>query len=220
MEPMTAFARHPPDPPLPDLERAVDALARGEPGAMDEVFRLAYGDLQQIARSRLRRWRPSQTLNTTALVHEAYLRARGRGDDAGWASARHFLAFSAKAMRHILVDHVRRREATCRASGLLHMTLDEETLAVQGTEAHQRLDLLALDEAMKKLGALDPRLERLVELRYFAGCSMPEVSKQLGVSLRTVERDWTRSRAYLRMLLEEEADTRDTPANPGERTDG
>jgi DNA-directed RNA polymerase specialized sigma24 family protein len=114
------------------------------------------------------------------------------------------------------------------------MTLDEETLAVQGTEAHQRLDLLALDEAMRKLGALDPRLERLVELRYFAGCSMPEVSKQLGVSLRTVERDWTRARAYLRMLLEEDtddegtpadtektpADPRETPADPRERTHG
>lgn len=193
----------PPHPGAPELARAVDALARGEPGAMDEVFRLAYGDLQQIARSRLRQWRPSETINTTALVHEAYLRVRKREGGTEWDSPGHFFAFSAKAMRHILVDHVRRGAARSRAGGHLHLTLERQAAGLPRDEPVHSLDLLALDTALRELGTLDPRLERLVELRYFAGCSMPEAARELGISLRTAEREWTRARAWLRMLLEE-----------------
>jgi RNA polymerase sigma factor (TIGR02999 family) len=195
---------HPSDPALSDLARAIDALGRGEPGAMDEVFRLAYGDLRDIARSRLRKWRPSETLNTTALVHEAYLRSRGRTQSPGWVSARHFFAFSAKAMRHILVDHARRKQSAARGGGMVQLTLDEAGASGSTAGPADRLDLLALDTALRKLGAFDPRLERLVELRYFAGCSLPEVARELDVSQRTAERDWTRARSWLRVLLDEE----------------
>lgn len=181
------------------LAAAIGALADGEEAALDQVFRLAYEDLRVLARARLRSVDGGDTLNTTALVHEAFLRVR-RGDGSPrWASPKHFFAFASKAMRHILVDHARRRSAQARGGGdLRRVTLDPWMFPDQTQDP---IDLLELDQALKALGERDSRLERVVECRFFSGLTAQETADILDVSLRTVERDWLRARTYLRRLL-------------------
>jgi RNA polymerase sigma factor (TIGR02999 family) len=172
------------------------AHGRGDRGAFDRLVPLVYDDLRRVARSQLRRLRVGETLDTTGLVHEAYVRLVDQ-TSADWQNRAHFLAVSAVAMRQILIDHARERSRLKRGGDRQRTELDEAHLAVQA-DAEQLLDL---DRALDELGAADARLVRVVECRYFAGYSEQETAEALGVSLRTAQRDWLKARAWLRRAL-------------------
>lgn len=154
-----------------------------------------YDELMRIARRHLRRHRPGMTLNTTAVVHEAYLKlADGRG---AWGDRGHFLALASRAMRQLIVDHARRRTAAKRGDGAIHLTLSDAA-----DMAAAPLDTLAIEQALQGLATLDPMLERVVECRFYAGLNVDETALALGRSTRSVERDWARARAYLFQALQ------------------
>lgn len=164
---------------------------------LDSIVPLAYEELRVIARHHLRAEREGHTLDTTSMVHEAFIRlAAASGPE--WRDSKHFYAAASKIMRHILVDHARQRSADKRGGGVRPLTLDR----VDSAEADDTIDILALDEVLSDLSKLDPRLERIVECRYFAGMSIQETAHALGASVRTVERDWTRAKAYILRALE------------------
>ena len=174
------------------------AWGAGDAGAMDALVPLVYTELRRQARRALRREREGHTLQATALVHEAWLRLDGQ-HDARWESRTQFLAVAAKTMRRVLVDHARARHALKRGSGATQVTLGD---ADNAAAARDEVDVLALDDALARLAILDPRKARLVELRYFAGMSIPEAAAALGVSLATVGREWAVARMWLRRELE------------------
>jgi RNA polymerase sigma factor (TIGR02999 family) len=183
-------------------EHAVTDLLRawgaGEAGASEELVPLVYAELRRQARRVLRREGEGHTLQATALVHEAWLRLDGQ-HDARWQSRTQFLAVAAQTMRRVLVDHARARRALKRGSAGTQVTLGEAERAAATTED---VDVLALDDALARLATMDPRKARLVELRYFAGLSMPEAAAALGVSLATAGREWAVARMWLRRELE------------------
>jgi RNA polymerase sigma factor (TIGR02999 family) len=172
------------------------------PGAaLDASFAAFYDDLRRIARRHLRNERIGHTLCTTGLVNESYLKLASR-DDGRWRDRAQFFALASRAMRHILVDHARGRGTQKRGGGEVQVTLHTGTSITRGEHL---LDVLALDEALARLGALSPRLERVVECRFFGGLSAEETAEALGTSVRTVEREWSRARAYLLRLLDDAA---------------
>jgi RNA polymerase sigma factor (TIGR02999 family) len=156
-----------------------------------------YEDLRLIARRHLRRLKPGHTLNTTAVVHEAYLKIAG-SPDSRWNDRGHFFALASTAMRQLLLDHARRRRADKRGGGAVQVTLEDD-MAVANSPVIP--DVLALDAALRALGEHDPVLERIVECRFFAGLTVEETAAALGRSTRSVERDWARARAYLAQAL-------------------
>jgi RNA polymerase sigma-70 factor, ECF subfamily len=160
--------------------------------AAAKLMPLVYDEFRALAARHLRHERPNHTLQPTALVHEAYLRLIDQ-TRVDWQGRTHFFAVGAQAIRRILVDHARQRKRQKRGGGAGRVTLDEAVaLAPQRDE-----EILALDEAMEKLGKLDSRQAEVVEMRFFAGMSVEEVAEVLGVSKRTVEGDWTMARAWL-----------------------
>jgi len=182
-------------PAVTDLLRAWSA---GEAGASDELVALVYAELRRQARHVLGREGTGHTLQATALVHEAWLRLDGQRD-ARWQSRTQFLAVAAQTMRRVLVDHARARHALKRGGGGTQVTLSEaDSAAATGED----VDVLALDDALARLAIIDPRKARLVELRYFAGLSMPEAAEALGISVATVGREWAVARMWLRRELE------------------
>jgi RNA polymerase sigma factor (TIGR02999 family) len=178
-----------------DVTELLIAHRHGVDGAFDQLVGLVYDDLRRIARAQLRRIR-GETLDTTALVHEAYLKLVDHSR-AEWRDRGHFMAVTATAMRQILIDYARGRARAKRGGGAVAEPLDEAHVAV-AAEAERLLDI---DRALHQLGALDPRLVRVVECRYFAGFSEQETADALDVSLRTAQRDWLRARAWLRQAL-------------------
>ncbi|MCR9243475.1 MAG: sigma-70 family RNA polymerase sigma factor [bacterium] len=173
-------------------------LARVEEGdetATDELYRVAYDDLHARAGKMIGAG-ADNTLQATALVHEAWLRLRGAGGD-GLASRAHFLGVAAKAMRSVLIDHARSKHAQKRGGGAHKLLLDEALVAYE----ERAIDVVALNEALEQLQQLDERKARIVELRFFGGLSNDEVAAVLGVSVATVERGWTTARAWLRGQL-------------------
>jgi RNA polymerase sigma factor (TIGR02999 family) len=188
------------DPPSPRLDRSAaddrESPRSGDADAADALFPLAYEELLRVARRHLLGERPGHTLNTTALVHEAYLKLAGH-EGTGWRDRSRFLAIASRAMRQILVDHARARRRQKRGGGAIVVTLRTDV----GSGAEEPVDLLALDMALDKLAAHDARLGQVVECRFFGGLTAEETAGALGVSLRTVERDWTRARAHLVVLL-------------------
>lgn len=177
------------------LTEILEAHARGEAGAFDRLLTRVYDDFRRLARRKL--WdRPAQTLDSRALVHETYLRLAAQGP-AAWRDGGHFRAAFSQAMRHILVDAARRRLSAKRGGGRLGETLTESLLA---EEAHAER-LLAVDQALDWLRRLDERLADVVECRFFAGMTEVETAECLGVSARTVHRDWLRARGWLRFRL-------------------
>jgi RNA polymerase sigma-70 factor (ECF subfamily) len=174
------------------------AWGAGDAGASNALVPLVYEELRRQARRALRREGEGHTLQATALVHEAWLRIDGQ-HDAQWESRTHFLAVAAQTMRRVLVDHARARHALKRGGGDVQITLGDATAAVVEPDA---VDVLALDEALARLAIMDPRKARLVELRYFAGLSIPEAAAALGVSQATVIREWAVARMWLRRELE------------------
>ena len=158
---------------------------------------IVYGELRVLANRALRGGRPGQTLQTTALVNEAYLRLVGQ-ERTRWQNRGHFLAIAAQAMRRVLVDHARRRAAAKRGGREIRVTLED---VADDAAAGRDLEVLAVDEALKELEKVDPQLARLVELRFFAGLSVAETAEALGVSPATVGREWSTARAWLHREL-------------------
>jgi RNA polymerase sigma-70 factor, ECF subfamily len=161
------------------------------PASADELAPLVYNELRRLAAAYMRRERPGQTLQATALVHEAYLRLAGAG--APWQDKRHFVGIAARSMRQILVERARARGAQKRWAGLNRVSLSE-TLAVA---AEQETMLPALDEALERLERVDAEQARIVELRFFAGLSIEEAAETLGMSPATLKRRWSLARAWL-----------------------
>jgi len=181
---------------------AVTSLLRawgaGAAGASDALVPLVYEELRRQAHGALRREGEGHTLQATALVHEAWLRLDGQ-HDARWESRSQFLAVAAQMMRRVLVDHARTRRALKRGGGDVQVSLSDANNAVAPSDS---VDVLALDDALARLAIIDPRKARLVELRYFAGMSIPEAAEALGVSLATVGREWAVARMWLRREIE------------------
>ena len=189
------------------------AMRQGDDAARDEFVTLVYPELRRIAAHYLRQERSQHTLQTTALVNEMYVRLLGT-THGSWRSRAHFFAAVAREMRHILVDYARARQAKKRPDPRLAISLaDVDAAAADQGEA----DLLALDQALSELEAVDPRASRVVELRYFTGLAEREAAEALGISTSTLKRDWNFARAWLRDQLTRPA-THDThPGGESER---
>lgn len=172
------------------------AMSAGQEAALDALFPIVYDELREVAHGQLRRQRPGHTLNTTALVHEAYFKLAGSGEVA-WQNRRHFLAVAARAMRQVLINYAKKRMAQKRGGGAQHLTLEEEKIALP-TEPDV---LLTLEKALHQLEQLDQRQSRVVELRFFGGLTIEETADVLEVSTMTVKRDWRLARAWLSQAL-------------------
>jgi len=186
---------------LSDRPHAVTELlaawGAGDAEASSALVPLVYEELRRQARRALRREGEGHTLQATALVHEAWLRLDGQ-HDARWESRSQFLAVAAQTMRRVLVDHARARRAIKRGGGDVQITLGDANSVAESPDA---MDVLALDDALARLAIMDARKARLVELRYFAGLSIPEAAAALGVSQATVIREWAVARMWLRREL-------------------
>ncbi|MEM1177283.1 MAG: sigma-70 family RNA polymerase sigma factor [Acidobacteriota bacterium] len=183
--------------PRRDVTALLVAWGAGDRDALGALYPLIYGELRRLARGRLRRERAGHTLETTALVHEAFLRLVGQSQGA-WESRGHFFAIAAKMMRRVLVDHARRRGHQKRGGDLVHVTLQD---APEIAAAHTADDVLRIHAALSDLAAVDPRKASMVELRYFGGLNIEETAHCLGVSPGTVMRDWTLAKAWLKRYL-------------------
>jgi RNA polymerase sigma factor (TIGR02999 family) len=177
--------------------------AHGNPAALDELTPIVYNELHRIAHRYMRRERPGHTLQTSALINEAYIRLIDQRE-ARWQNRAHFFAIAAKLMRRILVDRARARGYAKRGANPLQVSLDEG-MAVSGKKEP---DLVALDDALKDLEAMDPRKSRIVEMRFFGGLSLEETAEALAISIPTVEREWRAARAWLHRAM--------TPEGPHE----
>jgi len=189
-------------PVMSDVTRLLDAAAAGDPHAAGQLLPLVYDELRRLAAQRLAHERAGHTLQPTALVHEAYLRLVGGGDEENWNSRGHFFAAAAEAMRRILVEAARRRRAAKHGGGRTREELDADLVAA----AQPREDLLALDEALDKLAATNRPAAELVQLRYFAGLTLPDAAEALGMAPRTAGRLWAYARAWLRREVEATGD--------------
>ena len=196
-----------PSPPAKATGHAVTELLRawsaGEPQASDSLVRLVYEELRRHARLTLRREGEGHTLQPTALVHEAWLRLGGQ-HDAQWESRTQFFALAARMMRRVLVDHARARRAFKRG-GVVQVTVGvgpADHLAEAAATSLDAVDVIALDDALARLAAIDSQKARLVDLRYFAGLSIPEAAAALGVSPATIGREWAIARMWLRRELD------------------
>lgn len=181
------------DPLSQNITHLLKEWSDGDEWALDKLTPLVYEELRHQAARYLRRERADHTLQTTALINEAYLRLID-AKDVQWQSRAHFFAIAANLMRRVLVDHARRRDAEKRGGAQLRLTLDE-TLAVSSTAD---VDVLAIDEALNKLSSIDSQQALVVELRFFSGLSVEETAAALGISPATVKRDWSVARAWLR----------------------
>jgi RNA polymerase sigma factor (TIGR02999 family) len=177
------------------------AARQGDGKATQRLITLVYDELRVMARRQLRNWRHGQTITTTALVHEAYLRLVDTRSTT-WDDRSHFFSVAALAMRHILVDSARRRVAKKRGGEEVRITFDELRLGGGKRDVEARaVEVLAVDRALTSLSALDGRLSQLVELRFFAGLTEEETAEVMGTSERTVRRDWRKARSFLFQAL-------------------
>jgi RNA polymerase sigma factor (TIGR02999 family) len=186
--------------------RAIDGLTsllaahrEGEAGAFDRLVSLVYPELRRIARRQLGRWRPGISLDTGSVVNEAYLKLVDQSK-ADWRDRNHFYAIAALGMRQVIIDYARKRKALKRGGGAI-VTDSHHEAAVRA----QAEELLALNEALQRLEAEDPRLLQIVDCRFFAGYSETETAAVLGVSTRTIQREWLRARAWLKHAMEPSA---------------
>ena len=176
-----------------DVTRILSAIEQGDPHAAEQLLPLVYGELRRLAAQKLVQEKPGQTFEATGLVHEAYLRLVDVDKVQHWNSRGHFFAAAAEAMRRILVDNARRKASTKRGGQFDRIDLPE--LAQPAEE--EPIDLLALDDALKKLEQLHPDKARIVTLRFFAGLSIEETAQALGISRTTAQRNWAFARAWL-----------------------
>ena len=180
---------------MPDHDRLAALIERwneGDRQALDAIVELVYEDLRAIAHRHLSRERRDHTLSTTALVNEAYLKLSER-TGSGWQGQPQFLALASKVMRHLLIDYARRRNASRRGGNEIHVSLNED---LDGADP-KVVELLTLDQALVRLEGRDERMAQVVECRFFGGMPSREIAQALGLSIRTVERDWIKARAYL-----------------------
>lgn len=178
---------------MPDVTRLLQQIDEGDSQAVDELLPLVYEQLRSLAKQKLGHESPGQTLQSTALVHEAYVRLVGGTHQPKFQNRRHFFAAAAEAMRRILVDNARRKQSIKHGGGF-----ERQPLVDQAQEKSQsQSDVLAISEALDKLEAEDPQKAELVKLRYFAGLTLPEISEMLGISRATASRHWTYAKAWL-----------------------
>jgi RNA polymerase sigma factor (TIGR02999 family) len=189
-----------------DVTRILSAIEQGDPHAAEQLLPLVYAELRRLAAQKLAQEKPGQTLQATALVHEAYLRLVDVDKSQAWNSRGHFFAAAAEAMRRILVDQARKRNSRKRGGGLGRLPLDEIEIAV----AQPSVDLLAVNDALVKLEQRDKAAADLVKLRYYAGLTIPQAAEALGISSSTADRHWAYARAWLHAELKE-----DDPAPAG-----
>jgi RNA polymerase sigma factor (TIGR02999 family) len=182
---------------MTNVTRILSAIEQGDPHAAEQLLPLVYDELRRLAAQRLAREKPGQTLQATALVHEAYLRLVNVEAASPWKSRGHFFAAAGLAMRRIFVETSRRKRRVKHGGGRQRVDLDD-ALAVAEPVVH---DWLALDEALQRLELADPVAARLVNLRYFAGLTTAEAAEALGISLRSAERNWTYARTWLHRAL-------------------
>jgi RNA polymerase sigma factor (TIGR02999 family) len=179
-----------------DVTRILSAIERGDQQAAEKLLPLVYDELRKLAAVRLAREKPGQTLQATALVHDAYLRLVG-AQDPGWDGRGHFFAAAAEAMRRILVENARRKAALKAGGGRDRVDLADAEPALAGPD----LDLLALDEALAALEAKDRRKAELIKLRFFAGLTIEQAAKALGISTSTADSEWSYARSWLRVTM-------------------
>ena len=182
---------------MADVTRLLDAAAAGDSKAAADLLPLVYDELRRLAAARLAREKPGQTVQATALVHDAYVRLVGSDPDRDWNGRGHFFAAAAEAMRRILVENARRKQAEKHGGGRQRRELDADALVAPVPD----MDLVALDAALSRLAELDPLKARLVELRYFAGMTGDEAAAVLGISASAADRLWVYTRAWLRREL-------------------
>jgi RNA polymerase sigma factor (TIGR02999 family) len=168
----------------------------GDPGAFERLTELIYPELRRIARAQLRRWRPGVRPDTGSVVNEAYLKLVDQ-TKVDWRDRNHFYAIAARAMRQVIIDYARKRISQKRGGGALHTDLQAHEIAVH----HQADQLLALDQVLEDLERHDMRLRQIVDCRFFAGYSEEETAAILGVSSRTIERDWRRAKSWLQQAM-------------------
>ena len=183
--------------PSVDITAMLKAWSKGELTQPDEVFPLVYDELHRRAHSYLRRERLGHTLQTTALIHETYLKLREQ-HNFEWESRAHFFAICATLMRRILVDYAKTKHRAKRGGGAVHVPVEGLMLAASKTDG---IDLLALDDALTRLAELDPQQARIVELRFFSGFSIEDTAVVLGISPSSVKREWRAAKAWLRHEL-------------------
>jgi RNA polymerase sigma factor (TIGR02999 family) len=182
---------------MSDVTRILDAIAQGDPHAAAQLLPLVYDELRRLAAQKLAQEKPGQTLDATALVHEAYLRLVGNDPEQPWNGRGHFFAAAAEAMRRILVDVARRKDALRHGGGRRR----QDIVAAEPAAPRPSEDVLALDEALGKLEARDPAKAALVKLRYFAGLTMEQAAEALGISLASANRSWAFARAWLHQQI-------------------
>jgi RNA polymerase sigma factor (TIGR02999 family) len=178
---------------MADVTQILAAIERGNPRAATELLLLVYDELRKLAAARMAEEKPGQTLQPTALVHEAYVRLVGGEQPRGWDGRGHFFAAAAEAMRRILVDAARRKKADKRGGGRARVGLDEESLAA----GDPPIDLLELDDLLDHLARVNPRAAELVKLRFFAGLTGDQAAAALGISPRAADSLWAYARAWL-----------------------
>ena len=182
-----------------DVTRILSAIEQGDSKAAEHLLPLIYDELRKLAAQRLAQEKPGQTLQPTALVHEAYLRLIGPDLARRWDGRGHFFAAAAEAMRRILIDRARHKQARKAGGGRRRLDLDDIEPALEDGDGDR---LLALDEALRQLEAEDPRKAELVKLRFFAGLTAEQAAAALGVSLSTAEKDWAYARSWLRVAID------------------
>jgi RNA polymerase sigma factor (TIGR02999 family) len=187
-----------------DATRILSAIEQGDPHAAEQLLSLVYDELRKLARHKLAQEKPGQTLQATALVHEAYLRLVDLEKAQHWDSRGHFFAAAAEAMRRILIDNARRKRRPKHGGHRHRVDLDEAASVAEAPSD----DLLALDQALNKLASEEPAKAEIVKLRFFAGLTIPEAAKVVGISVATAERYWTYARVWLYCELNE------TPESP------
>jgi RNA polymerase sigma factor (TIGR02999 family) len=188
---------------MSDVTRILSAIEQGDPSAAEQLLPLVYKELRKLAGQKLAQEKPGQTLQATALVHEAYLRLVEGDEDKHWNSRGHFFGAAAEAMRRILIDLARQKRRPKHGGGRQRVELDQDLSVAQPHAC-----ILAIDEALTHFAAVEPAKAELVKLRYFGGLSLEEAASCLGISLATAKRHWSIARAWLFAYLEDGVDAR------------
>jgi len=184
---------------MSDVTRILSAIEHGDAHAAEQLLPLVYDELRKLAAQKLAQEKPGQTLQATALVHEAYVRLVNADEVNNWDGRRHFFAAAAEAMRRILIDRARHKQTKKAGGGCRRLDLDDIEPALDEENGDR---LLALDEALQQLEAEDPRKAELVKLRFFAGLTAEQAAAALGVSTSTAEKDWAYARSWLRVAID------------------
>jgi RNA polymerase sigma factor (TIGR02999 family) len=181
------------------VTQILDAIQQGDPHAAAQLLPLVYGELRKLAAAKMAKEQPGQTLQATALVHEAYMRLVGKNSDQHWDHRGHFFVAAAEAMRRILVESARRKHSHKHGGGISRQQHGLDDFV--GTADRDPLEVLAVHEALEQLAAKSPRKAALVKLRYFVGCTMAETAQILGIAQSTAQEDWTYAKAWLHRRL-------------------